>query len=203
MSFLKNIIRNAVNDGVSKGIRDAVSSAAEKIIAPKAEAYANSVADSLDKAAKEIDSSAQAGAAAGKKAGSAWEAAAERLSRSAEAYAKAMEKSTAGLREWAEKLPDFPLWCFGGKDFSIEVKDISDAGVIYYEFRAVGATYEDLSAYVNVLKADGFVQYYQGSDSVLYKDLGGEYLVFSSVEAFNDPDIMCVGMHRTKDKNDM
>lgn len=34
MSFLKNILRNAVSDGVSKGIRDAVSSAAEKIVAP-------------------------------------------------------------------------------------------------------------------------------------------------------------------------
>lgn len=50
MSLLKNLIRNAVNDGISKGIRDAVSSAAEKIVAPKAEEYANSVANSLDEA---------------------------------------------------------------------------------------------------------------------------------------------------------
>lgn len=39
--------------------------------------------------------------------------------------------------------------------------------------------------------------------SVLYKDRGGEYLVFSSVEAFNDLDIMSVGMFRTKDKNEI
>ena len=54
MSFLKNLIRNAVSDGIGKGIRDAVSSAAEKIVAPKAEEYANKVADSLDNAAEEI-----------------------------------------------------------------------------------------------------------------------------------------------------
>ena len=60
-----------------------------------------------------------------------------------------------------------------------------------------------MEAYIGVLKADGFVQRYKDSDSVLYKDLGGEYLVFSSVESFNDLDVMSVGMHRTKNPNDM
>lgn len=203
MSFLKNIIRNAVSDGVSKGIRDAVSSAAEKIVAPKAEEYANSVANSLDEATQAMNSASQATTASGKKEGSSLEQAAERLSHSAEAYAKAMENSTAGLREWNEKLPGFPVWCFGGKEFSIDENYTSDEGTTYYIFNAVGATYEDMEAYVNVLKADGFVQRYKDSDSVLYKDLGGEYLVFSSVEAFNDLDVMSVGMFRTKNKEEI
>lgn len=67
----------------------------------------------------------------------------------------------------------------------------------------VGGAVSARRRYINVLKADGFVQRYDGSDSVLYKDLGGEYLVFSSVEAFNDLDVMSVGMHRTKNPNDM
>ena len=173
MGFLKNIIRNAVSDGIRKGIRDAVSSAAE------------------------------AGVESGEKAGSSLEQAAERLSRSAEAYAKALENSTAGLREWNEKLPGFPVWCFGGKDFSIDENYTSEEGTTYYFFNAAGAAYEDMCAYIKVLKADGFVQKYKDSDEVLYKDLGGEYLVFSSVEAFNDPDVMSVGMYRTKNKNDI
>ena len=203
MSFLKNIIRNAVSDGVSKGIRDAVSSAAEKIVAPKAEAYANSVADSLDEATKTMNSASQTKTDSGEKAVSSLEQAAERLSHSAEAYAKAMETSTADLREWNEKLPGFPVWCFGGREFSIDENFTDDDGTTYYYFNAVGATYKDMCAYVDVLKADGFVQKYKDSDSVLYKDLGGEYLVFCTVEAFNDLDVMSVGMYRTKNKEDM
>ena len=203
MGFLKNLIRNAVEEGVSKGIRDAVSSAAEKIVAPKAEAYANSVADSLDEAAQAMNSAAQAGAESAKKEGSSLERAAERLSQSAEAYAKAMETAASGISEWNEKLPGFPLWCFGGKEFSIDENYTSDEGTTYYIFSAVGATPEDMHAYIDLLKTDGFVQKYKDSDQVLYKDLGGEYLVFSAVEAFNDLDVMCVGMHRTKDPEDM
>ena len=203
MGFLKNIIKNAVDDGISKGIRDAVSSAAEKIVAPKAEAYANKVADSLDEATQAIDAASAANEKEEKHGLSSLEQALDRLSQSAEKYAETMEKAAGGLKEWNEKLPGFPVWCFGGKDFSIDENYTSDEGTTYYIFSAVGATYEDMEAYVKVLKADGFVQKYKDSDQVLYKDLGGEYLVFSSVEAFNDLDVMCVGMHRTKNKDDM
>ncbi len=198
MGFLKNIIRNAVSDGVSKGIRDAVSSATEKIIAPKAEAYANSVADSFDEATQAINAAAQTDAGTAEKSKTSPEQAAERLSQSAEAYEKAVENSTAGLREWNEKLPGFPVWSFGGRKFSIEENYTSGSGTTFYYFNAFGAAYEDMCAYIDVLKADGFVQKYEGSDSVLYKDLGGEYLGFSAVEAFNDTDVMSVGMCRTK-----
>lgn len=210
MGFLKNIIKNAVDDGISKGIRDAVSSAAEKIVAPKAEAYANKVADSFDEAAQAIDSASNAAGENSKEAKSglsSLEESLNRLSQSAEKYAETMEKvvaeNTEGLKEWNEKLPGFPVWCFGGKEFSINENYTSDDGTTYYYFDAVGATYEDMEAYVKVLKADGFVQKYKDSDQILYKDLGGEYLVFSSVEAFNDLDVMSVGMHRTKNKDDM
>lgn len=203
MGFLKNIIKNAVDDGISKGIRDAVSSAAEKIVAPKAEAYANKVADSLDEATQAIDSASAASEKEEKSGASSLEQSLNRLSQAAEKYAETMEKAAGGLKEWDEKLPGFPVWCFGGKDFSIDENYTSDEGTTYYIFSAVGATYEDMEAYVKVLKADGFVQRYEGSDQVLYKDLGGEYLVFSSVEAFNDLDVMSVGMYRTKNKDDM
>ena len=203
MGFLKNIIKNAVDDGISKGIRDAVSSAAEKIVAPKVEEYANKVADSFDEATQAIDSASVAGKTEEKQETSSLEQSLEKLSQSAEKYAETMEKAAGGLKDWNEKLPGFPMWCFGGKDFSIDENYTSDEGTTYYIFSAVGATYEDMEAYVKVLKADGFVQKYKDSDQVLYKDLGGEYLVLSSVEAFNDLDVMCVGMHRTKNKDDM
>ena len=203
MSFLKNLIRNAVSDGISKGIRDAVSSAAEKIVAPKAEEYANKVADSLDEASQSMDNAAAKTEETAKDSVSSLEEAAKRLSESAEKYAKAMEEKTDWMKEWNEKLPGFPMWCFGGKEFSINENYTSDEGTTYYYFDAVGATYEDMCAYINVLKADGFVQKYKDSDSVLYKDLGGEYLVFCTVEAFNDLNVMSVGMYRTKNKEDM
>ena len=179
MSFLKNLIRNAVQSGISRGIRDAVSNAAEKAIAPKAEAAANSVAAAV------ADEAAQNTAVA------------------VNATVTASAMPVAMIREWGEKLPGFPVWCFGGKDFAIEINSTSDEGVIYYRFCAVGATYEAMCAYISVLKADGFVQKYKDSDQVLYKDLGSEYLVFSSVEAFNDLDVMDIGLHRTKNPNDM
>lgn len=206
MGFLKNIVKNAVGEGISKGIRDAVSSAAESIIAPKAEEYAERVADSFDEATQAIDAASQASAETPERPASSLEQSLERLQASAERYEKAMESaaaSAAGLAEWGEKLPGFPVWTFGGKNFSIDENYTSDEGTTYYIFSAEGATYEDMSAYVEVLKANGFVQKYEGSDQVLFKNLGGEYLVFSSVEAFNDLDVMCVGMHRTKNENDM
>lgn len=95
------------------------------------------------------------------------------------------------------------MWCFGGRGFSIDENYTPDEGTTYYIFSTAGAAYEEMCAYINLLKADGFVQRYVGSDSVLCKDPGAEYLVFSLVEAFNDPYVMCVGMHRIKNPNDM
>lgn len=209
MSFLKNMIRNAVDDGISKGIRDAVSSAAEKIVAPKAEAYANKVANSLDNAAGEVDSAVSAASAAGeKKSGfSSLEESLNRLSQSAEKYAATLEKAAASQEDlnkmWNEKVPGFPVWCFGGTDFWFSDIGTAADGATYYVFNAENTTQEGLDLYVALLKENGFVRKYSSSDEVLYKDLGGEYLVFGKTDAFGTAPVMSVNMVRTKDRSEI
>ena len=207
MSFLTNIIRNAVGDGISKGIRDAVSSATEKIVAPKAEAYANKVADSFDNAAGEVNAAAAAGADEKINGGSSLEESLNRLSQSAEKYAAAMEKAAASQEDlnkmWNESVPDFPVWCFGGTDFWFD--DISnDVGSgTYFVFNAENTTQEGLDLYIDLLKQNGFVRKYSTSDEVLYKDLGGEYLLFGCTDAFGTAPVMSVSMGRTKDRSEI
>lgn len=209
MSFLKNMIRNAVDDGISKGIRDAVSSAAEKIVAPKAEAYANKVANSFDHAAGEVDSAVNAASAAGeKKIGfSSLEESLNRLSQSAEKYAATLEKAAASQEDlnkmWNEKVPGFPVWCFGGTDFWFSDIGTAADGATYYVFNAENTTQEGLDLYVALLKENGFVRKYSTSDEVLYKDLGGEYLVFGKTDAFGTAPVMSVNMVRTKDRSEI
>ncbi len=93
MGFLKNIIRNAVDDGISKGIRDAVSSAAEKIIAPKAEEIAGKVAESLDNAAGEMSAATAESAKEAKSGFLSLEESLNKLSESAEKYATEAAKN--------------------------------------------------------------------------------------------------------------
>ena len=203
MGFLKNIIRSAVSDGISKGIRDAVSSAVEKTVAPKAEEVANKAADSLDNAVGEVN------AAAEEKAGgsSSPEESLERLSRSAEKYAETLEKA-AGAQEdlvkmWNEKVPGFPVWCFGGTDFRFDENGTAADGAVYYIFCAENTTQEGLDKYVALLKQNGFVRKYSSSDEILYKDLGGEYLVFGKTDAFGTAPVMMVSMVRTTDRSEI
>lgn len=214
-SLIKNAvgtgISNGINKGISEGINKAVSSAAEKIVAPKVDAYANSVANSLDEASKSLDEATQAqkeiGQAEGGQAGiSSLEQSLNRLAQAAEKYSKAVEnnytENTAGLNKWNELLPGFPIWPFGGKHFSIEVRYVDEpTGSLFYDFYAEGATCEELNAYIQLLKKEGFVQKYKGGDQVLYKEVGGEYLGFSCVEAFNDLDVMCIALGKSKDLN--
>lgn len=207
MGFLKNIIKNAVDDGISKGIRDAVSSATEKIVAPKAEEYANKVADSFDSASAE-PSAATAAAADERKSGfSSLEESLNRLSRSAEKYAATLEKAAASQEElnkmWNERVPDFPVWCFGGTDFWFDENGTAADGAVYYIFNAENTTQEGLDLYVAMLKQNGFVRKYSSSDEVLYKDLGGEYLVFGKTDAFGAAPVMSVSMVRTKDRSEI
>lgn len=207
MSFLKNIIRNAVSDGVSKGIRDAVSSAAEKIVAPKAEAYANKVADSLNNAAGEVNAATATSADEKKSGFSSLEDSLNRLSQSAEKYAAMLEKATATQEDlnkmWNEKVPDFPVWCFGGNNFWFDENGTAADGAIYYIFNAENTTQEGLDMYVALLKQNGFVRKYASADEVLYKDLGGEYLVFGKTDAFGAAPVMTVSMVRTKDRSEI
>ena len=210
MSFLKNLIRNAVSDGISKGIskgiRDAVSSAAEKVVAPKAEAYANKVAESLDNAAGEVNTAAE-NAEKTKSGVSSLEESLNRLSRSAEKYAATLE-AAAEVQEdlvkmWNERVPDFPVWCFGGKNFRFDENSTDAYGAVYYIFNAENTTQEALDLYVALLKENGFVRKYASSDEVLYKDLGGEYLVFGKTDAFGCAPVMSVSMVRTKDRSEI
>lgn len=207
MSFLKNMIRNAVDDGISKGIRDAVSSAAEKIVAPKAEAYANKVAESLDNAAGEMNAATAASAGEKKSGFSSLEASLNRLSQSAEKYAATLEKAAASQEDlnkmWNERVPDFPVWCFGGTDFWFSEVGTAPDGATYYAFNAENTTQEGLDLYVALLKEKGFVRKYSASDEVLYKDLGGEYLVFGKTDAFGTAPVMSVNMVRTKDRSEI
>ena len=211
MSFLKNVIRNAVGDGISKGIRDAVSAAAEKIVAPKAEAYANKVADSLDSAAGELDAAAasvNAEAAKAENAGafSSLESSLNRLAQATEKYAATMEKAAVSqealAKEWNEKVPGFPVWCFGGTKFWFDETGTAADGT-YYCFNVDNATQDGLDLYVALLKQNGFVRKYSTSDEVLYKDLGGEYLLFGKTDAFGTAPVMSVTMGRTKDRSEI
>ena len=221
MGFLKNIIRRGISDGInkgiSKGISDAVGKAVESIVAPKAEAYANKAANQLDEAAKSVDAAAssvntaaeQAAAAAG--GTSNLENAMNRWAQAAGKYAAAMEKAYGetsetmeqALARWNDKLPGFPVWCFGGTELSIDENGREDDGTVYYIVTVKGTNEAALNAYVGVLKAAGFVRKYSGSDETLYRDLGnGEYLLFNQTEALCDDTTVSVGMYRTKNKKD-
>ena len=210
MGFFKNIIKNAVDDGISKGIRDAVSSATEKIVAPKAEAYANKVADSFDEASQAINSaseSAKENSQESKSGMSSLEDSLNRLSQSAEKYAATLEKVAETQEDlnkiWNEKVPDFPVWCFGGSNFYFDENGTAADGAIYYIFNAENTTQKGLDMYVALLKENGFVRKYASADEVLYKDLGGEYLVFGKTDAFGAAPVMTVSMVRTKDRSEI
>ena len=117
-------------------------------------------------------------------------------------YEKYEEKS-AGLSEWNEKLAGFPVWCFGGTDFWFSEMGTASDGATYYAFNAENTTQEGLDLYVALLKENGFVRKYSTSDEVLYKDLGGEYLVFGKTDAFGTAPVMSVSMVRTKDRSEI
>lgn len=207
MSFLKNIIRGAINDGISKGIREAVSSAVEKAVAPKAEAYASKVANSLDNAAAEAESAARAIADEEKNGISSAVESLNKLSRFAQKYAAETEKTAVSQEDlnnmWNERVPGFPVWCFGGTDFWFDENGNAADGAVYYIFNAENTTQEGLDLYVALLKRNGFVRKYSSSDEILYKDLGGEYLVFGDTDAFGTAPVMSVSMVRTKDRSEI
>ncbi len=206
MGFLKNLIRNAIGDGIRKGVSDAVSREVEKAVAPKAEEYANKAADSLDSAAGEI-SAARAKDDESKNGTSSLEESLDRLSRSAEKYAESLENASSAQEElnrmWNERIPDFPVWCFGGKNFRFDENGTAADGAVYYVFCAEDTTQEGLDMYAALLKQNGFVRKYASSDEVLYKDLGGKYLVFGLTDAFGTAPVMMVSMVCTTDRSEI
>lgn len=199
MSFLKNIIRNAVDEGISKGISDAVSSATEKIVAPKVEAYANKLAQSLDQATGEMAASAEE-----KKSGFATlEESLNRL----EQYAETMEAAAAIQEDllvlWEKNVPEFPVWCFGGKDFRFDTNEETADGSYIRWFYAEDCTQDGLDLYRAMLRQNGFVRKYAGSDEVLYKDLGGTYVLLGTTDAFGTAPTMSLTFQKTNDRSEI
>lgn len=92
MSFLKNIVKNAVADGVGKGIRDAVGGAVEKAVNPVAEKWANKTAEDLDRAAGTAETDV-------KETNNAF----SNLRKAAENYATVMEKAAKDLEPLANQ----------------------------------------------------------------------------------------------------
>lgn len=205
MGLFSNLIKNAIGDGISKGISNAASKATERVVAPKAEAYANKVADSLDEATKAMDETNSA--TTSKQEGTSLESSLDKMSKSMEKYAAAMEKDVElqedFIKDWEAKLPGFPVWCFGGHDLRLEEGGVESDGKPYYWFYAEDATQEGLDMYVALLKENGFVRKFSSSDEVLYKDLGGEYLVFGKTDAFGSAPTMSVTLVRTTDKSEI
>ena len=205
MGLFSNLIKNAIGDGISKGISNAASKAIERVVAPKAEAYANKVADSLDEATKAMDEANSA--TTSKQEGTSLESSLDKMSKSMEKYAAAMEKNVElqedFIKDWEAKLPGFPVWCFGGHNLRLEEGGVESDGKPYYWFYAEDATQEGLDMYVALLKENGFVRKFSSSDEVLYKDLGGEYLVFGKTDAFGSAPTMSVTLVRTTDKSEI
>ena len=80
--------------------------------------------------------------------------------------------------QWAEKLSVYPVWDIGGKDFHIGV---SGDG---YVFSADGVDDKDVAKYIEVLKANGFVQVSEGDDDLLYKMVDGQGYACDTEHAF-------------------
>lgn len=115
MSFLKNAIRNGISEGIGKGIGDAVGKAAEKIVAPKAEAYANKVASQLDEATSAMEgTAATVKDTAAQSSGSGFaslETALGGWKESAERYATAMSKNFKHCANCGEDVPADRKFC--------------------------------------------------------------------------------------------
>ena len=204
MGFFKNILRNAVNDGISKGIRDAVEKATETILAPKAEEAAGKIADQLDTAVKETENET---AEPERNASlSSLEESLNRMADAAERFAEAAEKNVLVqedlAKKWAEKLPGFPVWCFGGTDFWFDENGTTSDGNPYNLFELEDATEEGLKLYIELLRNNGFVSQHGPDDDTLYKEVGGEYLVFNKTECFNAAPHLSLVMFHTKDRNE-
>lgn len=213
MGFLKNMIKNGISDGISKGITkgitDAVGKAVENVVAPAADKWANKTAEQLDEATAAMDGAAKEAEAAKKENPSgfaALEGALGKWAESAEKYAGELEKNYAEelaeedqktLASWVEKLPGFPVWCFGGKEYDIAENGIDPNGRPYYYFNVRGVNEAALHAYIALLKSNGFTCKYPGSDEVLYKKAGEDVYIVGTTDAlFDDGTGISLGFSR-------
>lgn len=102
----------------------------------------------------------------------------------------------AFMANWDEQLADYPKWCFGGRNFSLEENGTDENGIPNLIFSVSGVTSADLEKYCALLKQNGFVRpegFY--TDEVLYKVVNGVCRAFGTTEAFCDDDTMSVGFY--------
>ena len=94
MSFLKNLISDAVSDGVGRGIRDAVGKAVETAVQPAADKLAGQAAEQINQATQSLEKSTQAASAAQSETGST---AQSETGSAAQAASQAKYSGTASL----------------------------------------------------------------------------------------------------------
>lgn len=97
MGFLDRAIKNGISRGVSNAVSSAVSGAVKQVVEPKATAYANKVADGIDRAAQQTQQTAQQtqqSAQQAARSASGLEGAFANLQSSMESYATQAAKNT-------------------------------------------------------------------------------------------------------------
>lgn len=89
------------------------------------------------------------------------------------------------LAKWDILLPQYPKWCFGGKNIWIEQVSAGADGSPVYALSVEDVGYDAVEKYRDLLKQQGFVQAgkYPG-DSMLYKMVEGTCYYFESCEPF-------------------
>ena len=97
---------------------------------------------------------------------------------------RARARDEAQLARWDELLPQFPKWCFGGHDISIE-----DCGYVNghpaYSLTVCGTTFSALEQYRDLLLGSGFKTAGQyPTRGMLYKMDGGVCRCFESDDPF-------------------
>ncbi len=212
MSFLKNMIKNGIsegiNKGITKGITDAVGKAVENVVAPAADKWANKTAQQLDEATNAMDGAAAevnqakaenpSGFAALEGALGKWAQSAEKMAAELEKnYAEELpEKDAQVLVDWQTKLAGFPVWCFGGCEYSIDDNGTDAAGRPYYYFTVHSVNEAAFNSYIMLLKTNGFVQKFPGSNEVLYKKVGEDVYIVGTTDAFYDETTLSIGFSR-------
>ena len=68
----------------------------------------------------------------------------------------AKQRDEVVLAKWDALLPQYPRWCFGGRELSLEVTHTDENGNNYYSFYAGGVGSVELEQYKQLLKQNGF-----------------------------------------------
>ena len=97
----------------------------------------------------------------------------------------AQAKDAAVLAQWDTLLPQYPKWCFGGSNLTLENGGTTANGMPYYYFSVLGVGNNELQQYRALIKQNGFVQAGEyPTDDMLYKMIDGNCYYFESAEPF-------------------